>query len=108
MIYEMRVYHCLPGRLPDVLKRFENSTLGLWKRLGIKPIGFFTTVVGETNNALTYFLQWESLAEREKVWAAFMHDPEWIDVRTQTEANGPLVSHITNQFLQPTSFSSLK
>ena len=23
MIYEMRVYHCLPGRLPALLKRFE-------------------------------------------------------------------------------------
>ena len=30
MIYEMRVYRCVPGRLPTLLKRFENTTLKLW------------------------------------------------------------------------------
>jgi hypothetical protein len=27
MIYELRVYHCVPGRLPDLNKRFETITL---------------------------------------------------------------------------------
>ena len=27
MIYEMRVYHCIPGRLPALLKRFDTVTL---------------------------------------------------------------------------------
>ncbi len=108
MIYEMRVYHCMPGRLPDVLKRFESITLELWNKAGIRPAGFFTTVVGASSQELIYFLKWESLAEREQLWARFLADPEWIAARTKTEANGPLVSHITNQFLQPTSFSLLK
>ena len=30
MIYELRVYHCAPGRLPALLKRFETTTLGIW------------------------------------------------------------------------------
>ena len=25
MIYEMRVYRCVPGRLPELLKRFEEA-----------------------------------------------------------------------------------
>src|SRR5882724_5298319 len=75
MIYEMRVYRCLPGRLPALLKRFENITLKLWEKHGIKQAGFFTTLVGESNLELTYFLAWESLADREKKWTAFMTDP---------------------------------
>ena len=71
MIYEMRVYRCVPGRLPALLKRFENTTLKLWEKHGIRPVGFFTTLVGESNQELTYFLAWESLAEREKKWNAF-------------------------------------
>ena len=71
MIYEMRVYRCVPGRLPALLKRFENTTLKLWEKHGIRPVGFFTTLVGESNQELTYFLAWESLAEREKKWEAF-------------------------------------
>ncbi|TIV97151.1 MAG: NIPSNAP family protein, partial [Mesorhizobium sp.] len=27
MIYEMRIYDCLPGRLPALLKRFSDQTL---------------------------------------------------------------------------------
>ncbi len=30
MIHELRIYHCLPNRLPALLERFENVTLKLW------------------------------------------------------------------------------
>ena len=108
MIYEMRVYRCLPGRLPALLKRFDTITLKLWEKHGIKQAGFFTTLVGESNQELTYFLAWDSLAERERKWAAFMADPAWIEARAKTEADGQIVSNIVNQFLAPTSFSSVK
>ena len=81
MIYELRVYHCLPNRLPALLKRFENQTLRIWEKHGIRQAGFWTTVIGESNHDLTYLLAWESLAEREKKWAAFQSDPEWIAAR---------------------------
>ena len=56
MILEMRVYRCVPGRLPALLKRFETITLKLWDRLGIKQAGFFTTLIGKSNQELTYML----------------------------------------------------
>jgi hypothetical protein len=31
MIHELRVFHCVPGRLPALLKRFETDTLRLLK-----------------------------------------------------------------------------
>lgn len=107
MIHELRIYRCVPGRLPDLLKRFETITLALWERHGIRQAGFWTTVVGESNQDLTYLLAWESLAERETKWAAFQSDPEWIAKRAQTEANGPIVANIVNAILQPTAFSSV-
>ena len=108
MIMEMRVYRCLPGRLPALLKRFENTTLKLWEKHGIKQAGFFTTLVGESNQDLTYLLAWESLAEREKKWTAFQTDPEWIAARAMTEEDGQIVGNIVNQLLVPTAFSSVK
>jgi hypothetical protein len=108
MIYEMRVYEAVPGRLPDLLKRFEAKTLKIWEKHGIKQAGFFTTLVGEHNQHLTYFLAWESLAEREKKWNAFFADPEWISARAETEKNGAIVARVSSQFLTPTSFSSVK
>ena len=66
MIYELRVYRCLPNRMPALLKRFETATLRIWEKHGIRQAGFWTTVIGESNQELTYLLAWESLAEREK------------------------------------------
>ncbi len=108
MIYEMRVYRCIPGRLPALLKRFGTITLKIWEKHGIRQAGFFTTVVGESHQELTYFLAWESLAEREKKWAAFQSDPDWITARAKTEADGQIVANIVNQLLAPTAFSAVK
>ena len=108
MIYELRIYDCLPGRLPDLLKRFDTITLKLWEKHGIRQAGFWTTVIGESNQALTYLIAWESLADREKKWNAFQADPEWQKKRAETEANGPIVAKIRNEILAPTSFSSVK
>src|SRR5215468_359751 len=108
MIYEMRVYRCLPGRLPALLKRFENTTLKLWDKHAIKPMGFFTTLIGESNQELSYFLAWESLAERERKWTAFQADPEWIEARAKSEADGQIIGNIVSQILAPTAFSAVK
>ena len=71
MIYELRIYQCIPGRLPALLKRFEDHTLKLWDKHGIRQAGFWTVLVGDGNNDLHYLLAWESLAERERVWGIF-------------------------------------
>ncbi|MEO9189083.1 MAG: NIPSNAP family protein [Acetobacteraceae bacterium] len=108
MIHELRVYDCVPGRLPDLLKRFDTITLKLWEKHGIKQAGFWTTLIGKNNQRLYYLLQWESLADREKKWNAFGADPDWLSARAKTEANGAIVARVTNEMLQPTSFSSVK
>ena len=108
MIYEMRIYRCVPGRLPALLKRFETATLKLWEKHGIRQAGFFTTLIGESSQELTYFLAWESLGDREKKWGAFMADPAWISARADSEKDGPIVANITSTLMTPTAFSSVK
>jgi hypothetical protein len=108
MLYELRIYDCCPGRLPALLDRFNTITLGIWERHGIKQAGFWTTVVGESNQQLIYLLAWESMAEREQKWNAFQSDPEWIEKRAATEAESPIVANVSSQFLAPTTFSSVK
>jgi hypothetical protein len=108
MIVEMRVYHCLPGRLPALQDRFTNTTLDFFKKYGIEQIGFWTTLVGPSNHALTYMLKWDSLAEREAKWNAFQADPEWIAKRAASEAEKMIVERIDNVFLSPTAYSALR
>jgi hypothetical protein len=108
MLYELRIYHCAPGRLPDLNKRFETITLNIWERFGIRATGFWTVMVGESNHDLYYLLEWKDLAERERLFSAFAADPEWLKARAETESNGPLITHITNSILTPTAYSKLR
>ena len=108
MIYELRIYSCLPGRLPALLKRFEDHTLKIWEGYGIRQVGFWTVLIGEGNHDLHYLLAWESMAEREKVWTAFLADPAWIKARDDSEKDGLIIANIKSSFLKPTAFSAVK
>ncbi len=108
MIYEQRIYRCIPGKLPALLSRFENHTLKIWDRHGIRQAGFWTVLVGDGNHDLHYMLAWESLAEREKKWNEFQADPAWRTARDESEKNGPLIANITSTLLRPTAFSAVK
>jgi hypothetical protein len=108
MIYELRIYSCIPSRLPLLLKRFADHTLKIWERHGIRQAGFWTVLVGDGNNDLHYLLAWESMAERERKWTAFISDPEWLKARDESEKDGPINLNVANQFLTPTAFSSVE
>jgi hypothetical protein len=108
VLYELRVYEAVPGRLPALQARFADHTVRLFGKHGITPVGFWTTYIGPSSAQLTYLLRWESLADRERRWAAFASDPEWIQARTESERDGPLVVRIENSILEPTAYSPMK
>jgi hypothetical protein len=108
MIYELRIYRSVPGRLPALVRRFQDHTLRIWQKHGIQQAGFWTTLIGTSHRDLTYMLRWESLAEREKRWAAFLADPEWTTLVVETEHDGQLVEDIRSELLMPTGFSAVK
>lgn len=108
MIHELRIYECVPGRLPALHERFQQTTLKLWEKYGIRQAGFWTTLIGQNNQILFYLLEWEDLAERERKWNAFMKDPEWLKARAESEKSGPIVAKVTNEILQPTPYSKVR
>jgi hypothetical protein len=42
MLYELRIYTAVPGRMPQLLARFKDHTVAIWQKHGIVPIGFWT------------------------------------------------------------------
>ena len=107
MIYEYRAYYVMPGRMPDIQRRFADVTMGLFKRHGIAVVGFWDTVIGESNE-LVYICAFDNLAHRERAWAAFIADPDWQKAKRETEANGPLVERVVNKIWRPTPFSPMQ
>jgi len=108
MIYELRIYHCTPGKLPVVIDRFKDTSVPLWEKIGIQQVGFFTTLIGPSNQTLTYILEWESLAERERLWDIFVNHPDLAAKRSSYANDGVIVERVESSFLTPTSFSALR
>ena len=66
MLYELRIYQPVPGRMPKLLARFADQTIPIWVKHGIRPIGFWTTLIGASSSELTYILTWELPANAKR------------------------------------------
>lgn len=104
MLYEMRVYDAMAGKLPALNDRFAEHTVGFFKKYDIGMLGFWTAEIGASNQ-LTYVLKFDSMADREKKWSAFQADADWQEVRAGTERDGPFVSEVRNTFMRLTPYS---
>ena len=107
VLYELRKYEVMPGRLPRLLDRFGSFTVKKWAEHGFRLIGFWTPDVGGHNHQLIYMWAWESFEERTTKFNAWRANPERATKWAETEKDGPLVRRVYNQLLEPTAFSPL-
>src|SRR5258707_12072009 len=75
----------------------ESERLGIWGKHGARERGFWHALMGKSSQEITYMLAWDSMAEREKRWGAFLADPEWAAVVAKTEKDGQLVEDIRSE-----------
>ena len=65
-------------------------------------------MIGSNLPSLTYMLVFADMAAREKSWATFREDPEWVKLRTTPGySNAEVLTNITNLFLRPTDYSQI-
>jgi len=108
-VYELRLYHAKEGKMDALKARFGDHTDTIFRRHNMKSIGYWSPEdAPDSQNLFIYILEHPSRQEAEKNWAAFQADPEWQKAKKESEANGPLVDHIDDYFMDPTSFSALK
>tara|TARA_Y100001933_G_C18998383_1_gene563547 strand:+ start:1070 stop:1396 length:327 start_codon:yes stop_codon:yes gene_type:complete len=108
MLYELRTYLIPSGRMDDILNRFEDVTMRLFKKYDMEVVGFWTVIKPEDKYALVYLMRYSDEVAMEKAWAAFRADSEWIETRELTEANGPIVEEVISEHLIPTAFSPMQ
>src|SRR5689334_14677739 len=108
VIYELRIYTAQTGKLPALQARFRDHTCRLFEKHGIKNVGYWVNTIGGRSDELWYMLAYEDLNARQASWAAFLADPEWQQVRMDSERDGSLVHHVENRVMTPTDFSPLQ
>src|SRR5262249_729165 len=108
-VYELRTYHCYPGKLDALLARFRDHTPKLFESHGIDKVAYWVpTDEPHKSNTLIYIISHESRQKAEENWKSFQADPEWKKVREASEANGKIVEKVDREFMVSTDFSPMK
>ena len=108
-VYELRVYHTVPGRLPALVSRFKNDTRRIFDEHGMASVGYWVPQDSPAkDNTLIYILSHPNRETAAANWKAFAADPEWKKVAAASEADGKIVEKVDSTFMTPTDFSSLK
>ncbi len=108
-VFELRVYHTAPGRLPALQSRFRDHTITIFNHHHMTSIGYWVPEdPSQKDNTLIYIIAHPSREEAKKNWAAFVADPEWQKVAKASEADGKIVEKIDSTYMDPTDFSPLK
>ena len=108
--FELRVYHSPGVRQNKALQqRFSGGEIGIFHRVGVNPLLYATTVFGASRPNLTYLIPFDTLAAREKAWAAFSADAEWARVRKESIERGGQINRVSSISLyQATPYSPVR
>lgn len=109
-VFELRTYTASPGKLDALNARFRDHTIALFQKHGMDVVGFWEPLDKEAGagEKLVYILAHQSRAAAEASWKAFRDDPEWVQVKADSERGGALTTKIESVFLSGTDYSPLK
>jgi len=108
-IFELRTYTTAEGRLDNLHARFRDHTNKIFVRHGMELVGYWTpTDKDKAKNTLVYILAHTDRAASKKSWKAFGSDPAWKKAHKESTADGPIVTKVESQFLNPTDYSPIR
>jgi hypothetical protein len=108
-VFEMRIYVTNEGKLPNLLARFRDHTVGLFEKHGIENVGYWTPVEKSegADNTLIYVIAHKSREAAATNWDAFRKDPAWQAAAKASEANGKILAQKPEViFMKPTDYSA--
>jgi hypothetical protein len=105
-VFELRVYHALPGKLPALESRFRDKTSKILARHDLKVVGYWVAE-DPAANSFIWIVADASREEAKKNWEAMMADPEFQNIIKDEQAE-KLVEKVDVTYMRPTDFSVIK
>lgn len=103
MIIEQRTYTIQVGKMNAFRDYYAEHALGVQKRILGNLVGFFTSDIGELNQAIQMW-GYDSYAERERRRAILATDPDWLNY---LKTSPQVILRQENRILLPTAFSPI-
>ena len=108
-VFEIRTYHCFPGRLEALNKRFREHTMKVFEKHGMTNVAYWTFQDSPAKeNTLIYVISHASREQAAKNWDEFRNDPEWKQIAAESEKDGKIVEKVDSVFVDATDYSPLK
>jgi hypothetical protein len=91
-----------------LIKRFREHTDRIFKKHGLKALGYWLPTEGSAKNKrrFVYLLEHPSRYEAYRNWTDFFNDKEWEKVMDKPEFQGLLSEKPTHFFLTPNDYSA--
>jgi len=107
-VFELRVYHAVPGKLPALESRFRDTTSKILARHNLNAVGYWVTDgASASDNEFIWVAAYSSPEEGKKNWAAMWADPEFQKVLSAEQAE-KTVEKIDVTYMRPTDFSQVE
>ena len=107
-VFELRIYHAVPGKLPALETRFRDTASKLLAKHGLKAVGYWIPEDAPPwDNTFVYILAHPSREEAKQNWDAMEADPEFLEM-VKSEQTVKLVQKVDSTFMLPTDFSPMK
>jgi len=107
-VFELRVYHTVPGKLPELESRFRDIYSKLLAKHDLQVMGYWVPEGSATwDNTFVYLVAHSSREEAKKNWDAMLADPEVQEAIKSEQAN-KLVEKIDRTYMRPMDFSPMK
>jgi hypothetical protein len=105
-IFELRIYHAVPGKLSTMESRFRDKTSKILARHNLNVVGYWVTEDPQ-DNSFVFLLAHQSREEANKNWQAFRLDPDFQEV-AKSEQTEKTLEKADILWLHPTDFSPMK
>jgi NIPSNAP protein len=107
-VFELRVYHTVPGKVLDLEARFRDTTSKVLAKHDLKVVGYWVPEGAPAwENTFIFMVAHASREEAKKNWDAIFSDPEFQEVVKAEQAN-KLVEKVDVTYMRPTDFSPMK
>jgi hypothetical protein len=106
-VFELRVYHAVPGRVPALESRFRDTASKLLAKHDLQAVGFWVPEGPPFDNTFVYILAHNSREEAKKNWDAMRADPGFQEM-LKSEQSDKTVEKVDSIFMRPTDFSPMK
>lgn len=107
-VFELRVYHTVPGKLPALESRFRDTTSKLLAEHDLKVVGYWVPEgAPDWDNTFIFLVAHSSREEAKKNWDAMRADPAFQEM-VKAEQTDKLVEKIDSTYMRPTDFSPTK